>query len=89
MHGWLKGKKLPASIKNKISRALTGKKRSDKACLSNSKAKKGVPLSKTHKDSLSKANTGCHFWNNGLICVYRKECPEGFKSGMLKKRKNT
>jgi len=37
----------------------------------------------THADNIRQANIGLRFWNNGEICVRTKDCPEGFKPGML------
>ena len=30
---------------------------------------------------------GLKAYNNGVICIMRKECPEGFVPGMLKRKK--
>lgn len=38
------------------------------------------------KESLSKKKKGLKAYNNGKICVMRKECPEGFVLGTLKRK---
>lgn len=35
------------------------------------------------KSKLSEANKGLHYYNNGVICVRKRECPEGFVKGRL------
>ena len=38
------------------------------------------------KKSLSEKKKGLRAFNNGVICVMRKECPEGFVPGLLRKK---
>ena len=35
---------------------------------------------------LSEKFTGARYYNNGIICVRRKECPEGFVLGRLSRK---
>lgn len=48
-------------------------------------------LGKSHtaktKKTLSKQKIGLKHWNNGIIGIRARECPEGFKPGMLKTSK--
>ena len=53
--------------------------------------KKGVPLSEKHRKNLSVAKKGkpngtkgMHWYNNGVIEVKARECPEGFVPGLIK-----
>ena len=39
------------------------------------------------KNSIKGKNKGKHWWNNGEIAVFRRECPEGFVAGTLRKKK--
>lgn len=40
------------------------------------------------KKNLSEKKKGLKAYNNGVICIMRKECPEGFVPGILKKKKD-
>lgn len=45
----------------------------------------GNSWTKEMKENLSKKKKGLKAYNNGVICVMRKECPEGFVPGALKR----
>lgn len=68
------GKKFSKEAKNKLSEALRGRN-----------------FSEEHKKKIGetkKGNTyvrGSHWYNNGVICVRAKECPDGFVRGRLRK----
>ena len=49
-------------------------------------SKKGKHLSEEHKNKVAEANIGMHFFNNGEINIRAKECPDGFVTGMLKRK---
>lgn len=52
-----------------------------------SKSMMGHTLSDKTKEKLSKSKTGKHCYNNGKITIRAKECPNGFKPGLLMKEK--
>lgn len=52
---------------------MKGKHHSEEAKKKMSKAKKG-------------RNKGTYWFNNGTVCFRAKECPEGFKPGMLTRK---
>ena len=69
-----KGKYISEETKKKLSEAKKGKKRSEET-----------------KKKLSEAHKGKNIWtkrtrwyNNGIINIRAKECPEGFVPGMLR-----
>jgi group I intron endonuclease len=41
-----------------------------------------------HLKSLHEQSKGTHYYNNGIICIRTKECPDGFVPGMIKRVKN-
>lgn len=49
-----------------------------------SESHKGKKFTDEHKKNLSKCKKGLRAFNNGVICVMRFECPEGFIAGRLK-----
>lgn len=49
-----------------------------------SQALTGKPKTEQHKQSLRNLNIGLRFYNNGIITIRCKECPEGFVPGILK-----
>ena len=38
------------------------------------------------KKKMSEKKKGLKAFNNGVVCVMRKECPEGFVPGALKRK---
>lgn len=47
----------------------------------------GVPFTEQHCKNISEARKGYKWYNNGVISVQAKECPEGFKPGLSPKDK--
>lgn len=70
-----KGKKLSKECKQKMSKVRRGK----------SSGMKGKHLSDKSKQLLSIAKQGRHWYNNGKVCKWTYECPEGFELGRIKK----
>ena len=79
----------------KGKRNSLGCKRSDefKQSLSNRMKGKRLALGRKQTDNakarISAGNLGMKFWNNGVVNVRAKECPEGFVAGKLTKRNRT
>ncbi len=73
--------------KTKIKKALTGKARSKEHCMNLSKANIGKHQSEETKHKIGNFGRGKHWFNNGTINIFAKECPEGFVAGMLKRQK--
>ena len=46
-----------------------------------------INMSKSHKGQKPHIPIGTHWYNNGIISVHRKECPEGFVPGRLSLKK--
>lgn len=88
-----KGKHLSEETKRRISEAKKGVKLpplSEEAKHKISESKKGDKnprygkhLSDEEKKNLSKSSKGRHFYNNGKVNVFVKECPPGFVPGIL------
>lgn len=72
----LKGRKITKEQRLRISNSL-------KKYFSENPKKKKVVIKKTKSEALAERVKGCHWWNNGKINKYCKECPPGFKKGML------
>ena len=80
-------------VKKKISDAAKGNQKwlgrkhteesKKKMSLNNASHRKEV------RDKISKFRKSIHWYNNGIITVQRKECPEGFVKGRLKLKKYT
>ena len=81
---WIKGKHLSAETRKKMSEANKGKYPSEESRKKMSEAHKGKPKSAETRKKMSEARKGKHWYNNGVICVRAKTCPEGFVPGMLK-----
>ena len=62
-----------------------GKNHSAEARKKMSEAKKGKHLSEEHKRKLGDVKKGTHWFNNSVISVLARECPEGFVKGRIKK----
>ena len=80
-----KGKTFTEEHKRKIAESLKGNRHTEEAKRKMSIAKQGKHLSEEHKQKVSNAFKGLHWYNNGIISVRAKECPEGFVRGRLKK----
>ena len=85
------GKHLSEEHKWKISEALKGEKcyifgkhLSEDTRKKISEAHKGKQVSEETRTKLSEAIKCKHWYNNGVICVRAKTCPEGFVPGRLK-----
>ena len=78
------GKRLSAETRNKLSEANKGKHFSEESCKKMSEAKKGKHLSEEHKRKIGDVTKGTNWYNNGVICVRAKTCPEGFVKGRIK-----
>lgn len=46
-----------------------------------------INMSKSHKGQKPHIPIGTHWYNNGIISVHRKECPERFVPGRLSLKK--
>ena len=74
---WL-GKTHSEETKNKISLANKGK-------MAWNKGKYGFVMLEETKKKLSESCKGIYWWNNGIIQVKSKICPEGFVRGKIKR----
>ena len=79
------GKHLSAETRKKLSEANKGRHFSEESCKKMSEAKKGKHLSEEHKRNIGYVAKGTRWYNNGVICVRAKTCPEGFVKGRIKK----
>ena len=88
--------KLSEESKKKLSEAKKGKKLSDETKKKLSEANKGKQawnkgkkMPEETKRKLREVNMGrmkgMHFFNNGIINIRAKECPEGFTPGIIKR----
>ena len=80
----LRGRKLPEKVKEKLRNRVFTQEYRDKM----SRIKKGHPTSDEKKRKIGLANKGKTYWNNGEVEVRRRECPEGFVKGRLKRNGN-
>ena len=85
------GKHLSEETRKKISEALNGEKcyifgkhLSEDTRKKISEAHKGKQVSEETRQKLSEAIKCKHWYNNGVICVRAKTCPEGFVPGRIK-----
>ena len=94
-----KGHKLSQSSRDKIAAVNKGKKRSieaiekQKATIKSTLAKQGIwnkgkkcPQISGKNNGAVKKFKGTHYYNNGVIELRAKECPEGFIKGRLHKK---
>lgn len=99
-NGWeVGGKPISEQQKEQISKANTGKKRTEEAKRKMSNAKigkqswnKGIPLSDSTKKKLSAANKGRKWINNGLdeTTIHAPyELPDGYRFGRIKRKQHT
>ena len=82
-----KGKKQSEAMKGKRTgkdNPFYGKHHSAETRRKLSESQKGKKLSEEHKNKLSTANKGTHWFNNGKINTMAKECPPGFIPGRIK-----
>lgn len=80
-----------AEWNKKVGDAQRGKKKSKESVEKMRQALLGKKLSEEHKQSISKAQCGSSYWNNGVICkVFKKgeEPGEGWVRGRLDKAWN-
>ena len=69
------GKHHSAETRKKMSEANKGKHISEETC---------KKMSEAHKGKMN-PTFGTRWYNNGVICVRAKTCPEGFVKGRIKK----
>ena len=86
-----KSRKKMSESKKGENNPLFGKHHSAEARKKMSEANKGKHLSAESRKKMSEAHKGnmnptfgTRWYNNGVICVRAKTCPEGFVSGRLK-----
>ena len=84
-HEYLKGKKRSAETKKKLREAHLGQ-------IPWNKGKHTQPKSDETRRRMSESNKGKNIWskgrhwyNNGIINIRAKECPDGFTPGQLRK----
>lgn len=91
-NNYTRGKQASDETKRKLSMILSGKKRTEATKQKISEIKKGNKncvgryLSPETRKKISESNKGKkmgNWYNNGLICVRRTICPEGFIPGRL------
>ena len=83
------GKPCSEETKRKLSEVFKGKKLkpfTEEHKLKISIAKKGMKLSEEAKHKMSEAIKHLHWFNNGIISVRAKSCPEGFVKGRIKRK---
>ena len=73
---WLVGKQLSEEHKQKIAIALKGKPSWNK----------GKKMSEESRNKMSEYRKGLGWFNNGIINIKAKSCPEGFVKGMIKRK---
>ena len=85
-----KGKKLSEEARKKMSEAHKGKHHSEETKKKLSEANKGKPswnkgkkMSKETRNKMGEVHKGTRWYNNGIINIRAKECPDGFVPGML------
>ena len=86
-----KRKYVSSETRKKISIANKGKHLSEEAKRKLSEARRGIkrkPFTEEHKLKIATAIKGRHWFNNGIITVQAKSCPEGFVRGRIKLKKH-
>ena len=85
------GKHLSEDTRQKLSESrkgekcyIFGKHLSEETRKKMSESKKGKQHSAEARKNMSEAKKGSYFFNNGVICVRAKTCPEGFVPGRIK-----
>ena len=85
-----KRKYVSSETRKKISIANKGKHLSEEAKRKLSEARRGLkrkPFTEEHKLKIATAIKGRHWFNNGIITVQAKSCPDGFVRGRIKRKK--
>ena len=70
---WNKGKRLSEETRKKMSESKKGKNHPFF----------GKQHSEKTRRKMSKAHIGKHWYNNGVISVLARECPDGFVKGRI------
>ena len=83
---WNKGRRLTNEHKRQISKALKGHTLSEEARRKIAEGNKGKKMSEEAKLKIGEYGKMSHWFNNGIITVRAKSCPEGFVRGRLKKK---
>ena len=78
-------KNMSDETKRKMSESHKGKHHNEETKLKMSIANQGKHHSEEAKQKMSIAKQGRHWFNNGIITVLAKSCPEGFVRGRIKK----
>ena len=91
---WIKGKHFSEEAKKKLSESLKGKtpwnkgkQLSEEAKRKISESLKGKHHNEETKLKMSEARKGLLWFNNGIINIKVKECPEGFVRGRINLKK--
>ena len=78
-----KGKTLSDEHRQKLFESNKGKHRSEETRKKISESRKDKHLSDETRAKISAAGKGKHWYNNGIINMFAKSCPEGFVKGRL------
>jgi hypothetical protein len=88
------GKPFSEEVREQIRQKLIGYKHTDEARKNmsasrigntNGSALKGKKKPDGHANNVRQANIGLRFFNNGIITVRTRDCPDGFVPGMIRK----
>ena len=82
-----KGKHISDETKRKLSLANKGAHHTEETKRKMSIANKGAHHTEETKQKISIARKGLHWFNNGIITVLAKSCPEGFVKGRINLKK--
>lgn len=82
----MKGKPKSYETRKKMSESKKGKHFSEEHKKKLSEAHKGYQRSDEAINKTAESNRGKHWYNNGKENKYCYECPDGFVSGMLKRK---
>ena len=88
-----KGKKRSTETRKKMSEAkkgeknnFYGKKHTEETRMKMSAARKGKPKTEETRKKMGASKKGTRWFNNGKINIRANECPDGFVTGMLKRK---